>query len=219
MRQRTGSALVQIMCCLNQCWVIVDWTLRNKYQWNFNQNAKFPFTEMHMKTSFAKWQPFWIGGDEVKHININKIWWVKKTCSHVGKKKRSGEGPRPNTPKAPTAAPMIMMGRPHFCNVNNDYDDHQYHSYHRRRRRRGHYHNHKYNHKHHHHRDHHHHQQQQWEQRHLHLVSNLILWHIQYPSLRKRYWTMWYKKTIWKRRLFVRKTCSLTTLSYPIFVD
>ena len=25
---------------LNQCWVIVNWTLRNKLQWNFNQNAK-----------------------------------------------------------------------------------------------------------------------------------------------------------------------------------
>ena len=27
---------------LNQCWVIVNWTLRNKLQWNFNyQNTKF----------------------------------------------------------------------------------------------------------------------------------------------------------------------------------
>ena len=25
---------------LNQCWVIVNWTLRNKLQWNFNQNTK-----------------------------------------------------------------------------------------------------------------------------------------------------------------------------------
>ena len=25
---------------LNQCWVIVNWTLRNKRQWNFNQNEK-----------------------------------------------------------------------------------------------------------------------------------------------------------------------------------
>ena len=25
---------------LSQCWVIVDWTLRNKLQWNFNQNTK-----------------------------------------------------------------------------------------------------------------------------------------------------------------------------------
>ena len=25
---------------LNQCWVIVNWTLRNKLQWNFNKNSK-----------------------------------------------------------------------------------------------------------------------------------------------------------------------------------
>ena len=49
MRQWIGSALVQIMACLlwapfhylNQHLVIVNWTLRNKLQWNFNQNTKF----------------------------------------------------------------------------------------------------------------------------------------------------------------------------------
>ena len=25
--------------CLNQCWNIVNWTLRNKLQWNFNRNS------------------------------------------------------------------------------------------------------------------------------------------------------------------------------------
>ena len=25
---------------LNKCWVIVNWTLRNKLKWNFNQNTK-----------------------------------------------------------------------------------------------------------------------------------------------------------------------------------
>ena len=25
---------------LNQCWVVVNWTLRNKFQWNLNQNTK-----------------------------------------------------------------------------------------------------------------------------------------------------------------------------------
>ena len=47
-RQWTGSLLLQIMAChlfgashyLNQCWVIVNWTLKNKRQWNFNQNRK-----------------------------------------------------------------------------------------------------------------------------------------------------------------------------------
>ena len=48
MRQWAGSALVQIMAChssapshyLKQCWFIVNWTLRNKIQWNSNQNTK-----------------------------------------------------------------------------------------------------------------------------------------------------------------------------------
>ena len=26
---------------LSQCWVIVNWTLRNKLQWNFNRNTQF----------------------------------------------------------------------------------------------------------------------------------------------------------------------------------
>ena len=48
MRQWIGSALVKIMACrllgvsryLNQCWVVVNWTFRNKLQWYFNQKSK-----------------------------------------------------------------------------------------------------------------------------------------------------------------------------------
>ena len=44
MRQGIRRALVQIMAWrriyLNQCCVIVNWTLRNKLQWNFNRNTK-----------------------------------------------------------------------------------------------------------------------------------------------------------------------------------
>ena len=39
---------------LNQCWVIVNWTLRNKFQWNFNQYKKISFTKMHLKIPSAK---------------------------------------------------------------------------------------------------------------------------------------------------------------------
>ena len=53
MRQWMGSASIKKMACgpfgaewatshyLNQWWVIVNCTLRNKLQWNFNQNTKF----------------------------------------------------------------------------------------------------------------------------------------------------------------------------------
>ena len=50
---------------LNQCWVIVNWTLRNKVQINFNQNTKLSFTKMHLKISSVKWRPFCPGGDEL----------------------------------------------------------------------------------------------------------------------------------------------------------
>ena len=53
MRQWIGSALVQIMACRlfgtkplsKQCWVIVNWTLRNKLQWSFNPNIKLLIQE------------------------------------------------------------------------------------------------------------------------------------------------------------------------------
>ena len=31
--------------CLNQCWNIVNWTLRNKFQWNFNRNSNISIQE------------------------------------------------------------------------------------------------------------------------------------------------------------------------------
>ena len=42
MRLWIGSALDQKMVCrlLNQCWVIVSWAFRNRFQWNFNQKTK-----------------------------------------------------------------------------------------------------------------------------------------------------------------------------------
>ena len=46
MHRWTGSVLVQIMACsvpnhyLNQCWLIVNWALRNTLQWNSNWNRK-----------------------------------------------------------------------------------------------------------------------------------------------------------------------------------
>ena len=43
---------------LNQCWSIVNWTLRNKRQWNFNRNSYVSFKKMHLKMLPAKWWPF-----------------------------------------------------------------------------------------------------------------------------------------------------------------
>ena len=53
---------------LNQCSLIVSWTLRNKLQWNSDHNTKlFRFKKMQLKMSSAKRKPFCPGGDELTH--------------------------------------------------------------------------------------------------------------------------------------------------------
>ena len=60
----------------NQCWLIVNWALRNKLQWNANQNTK-QFMKMHLKMLSAKWLTFWEG--ELNHCSWIRmgyvIWW------------------------------------------------------------------------------------------------------------------------------------------------
>ena len=76
MCQWIGLALVQIMACrlyaapshyLNQFWFIINWTLKNKLQWNFNQNKKkFHSRKCIWKCRLPKWRPFCSVGDESK---------------------------------------------------------------------------------------------------------------------------------------------------------
>ena len=47
---------------MNQCWLIVHWTLWNKLQWN-------SFTQMRLEKSSAKWRSFCPGGDELNHAS------------------------------------------------------------------------------------------------------------------------------------------------------
>ena len=42
---------------LNQCPLIVNWTLKKKFQWSSNGNLFFPVVKMHLKMSYAKWRP------------------------------------------------------------------------------------------------------------------------------------------------------------------
>ena len=96
MRQWIGSALVQIMACRlfgDQCRIVVNWTLRNKLPWIFNQNAKVSFTKIHRKTSSAKWRPFCPGGDRLTHVHIDRcqrsltaMTRVKYECNSPGLK-------------------------------------------------------------------------------------------------------------------------------------
>ena len=56
---------------LNQCWVIVNWTLRNKLQRNFSKKITFSFKKAHLKMSSAKWRLFCPGEDEFKNYIIS----------------------------------------------------------------------------------------------------------------------------------------------------
>ena len=44
-----------------QCWYIVNWTLRNKLQWNFNRNSKIFIKKIHLNVSSVKCRPFHLG--------------------------------------------------------------------------------------------------------------------------------------------------------------
>ena len=65
----------------NQCWFIVNWTLRNKLQWNSNQNTSLNFSlmKMHLKVSSVKWRPFCPGGDELM-VWCHAQWSIKSFC-------------------------------------------------------------------------------------------------------------------------------------------
>ena len=69
MRQSTGSSLVQVMACrlfgakpshepMHQCWLIVNWTHGNIFQWNLN----FISRKCNWKCRLPKWRPFCPGG-------------------------------------------------------------------------------------------------------------------------------------------------------------
>ena len=64
---------------LNQCWVIVNWTLRNKLHWN--QTTKCFIQKNAPAISFAKWRPFCPGGDELN--TRNGIYWYVLTTQCV----------------------------------------------------------------------------------------------------------------------------------------
>ena len=55
-------------CCLyganhylNQCWIIVNQTTGNKFQWNFNQNQNILIEKTPLKMPSVKWLTFCLG--------------------------------------------------------------------------------------------------------------------------------------------------------------
>ena len=71
------NGLVRAKPYLNQCWNIVNWTLRNKLQWIFYiEIHTFSFKKIHLKISSRKWHPFCFSLNVLTHINCNavKLW-------------------------------------------------------------------------------------------------------------------------------------------------
>ena len=59
----------QVIIYLNQCWNIVNWTLRNKFNEISIGIQTFLFKKMHYKMSSAKWRPFCLGLNMLNPIN------------------------------------------------------------------------------------------------------------------------------------------------------
>ena len=65
-----GNNMMMPSHYLNQNWFIVNWSHRNKSQWNLIQNIRNFFKEMHLKMLSAKRQPFCSGLNFVKLITF-----------------------------------------------------------------------------------------------------------------------------------------------------
>ena len=114
MRKWNGSALVQIRLVAfsapsnyqNQCWVIVNWTRRDKLQWNFSQITIF-FKKMHLKIPYAKWLTFCPGGDELmKTMSFARL--VPVLC-HLVRQKLLSRLHEANWNAEPVS-PVVFMG-------------------------------------------------------------------------------------------------------------
>ena len=79
---------------LNQCWNIVNLTLRNVFNWNCISNSKVFIQEMHLKMSSAKWKQFCLGLNVLALCLMAPLdccpshhlkWWLTAelpTCTH-----------------------------------------------------------------------------------------------------------------------------------------
>ena len=55
---------------LNQCWNIVNWTPRNKLQWNVNRNSYIFIQENQLKMSSGIWRPFCLGLNVLRKLEV-----------------------------------------------------------------------------------------------------------------------------------------------------
>ena len=93
MHQWTVSALVQVVTCrlfgashyLGQCWLNVNWTTGNKFQWKWNRNS-FSFEKIDMNLSSAKMTAILFRGRWVNSVELNESYmhqWTGPSLIHV----------------------------------------------------------------------------------------------------------------------------------------
>ena len=63
---------------LNQCWIIVNWTRKNKLLWNFNQNAKLSIHENASENIVCKMAPILLRESWVK-MHFGGIFYIAQT--------------------------------------------------------------------------------------------------------------------------------------------
>ena len=56
---------------LNLCWNIVNWTLRNRFQWNVNQNSNIFIEENMFENVICRWWPFCLGPNVLNHQSLD----------------------------------------------------------------------------------------------------------------------------------------------------
>ena len=67
---------------LNQCWNIVNWTLRNKLHWNSSRKYNIIIKNMRLKVSSAKWRPCCLGLNVLICLGVTLIIINEYTYSH-----------------------------------------------------------------------------------------------------------------------------------------
>ena len=67
---------------LNQCWIIVNWTRANVFQWNFNQNTTIFIEECAYENVVCKISAILSQPQCVKHHKRNSLWPSDATWQH-----------------------------------------------------------------------------------------------------------------------------------------
>ena len=112
---------------LNQCWIIVNWTLGNIFQWHLNQNSDSFIQGNALKMLSAIWEPFCLvlnvltHWDFVTHCELSHHWFIKWRCvfTHVMTLCLYGAKPSPE----PMLADLLSNGPPetYICEFKSVY--------------------------------------------------------------------------------------------------